>query len=1181
MHTNSRQRTSSGNSSLANINNQKAALTHAYLELSRELSSSEIKVVGNYTLGPTIGEGTYGRVRLATHRILGVRVAVKQIPKGQDLLPQLTREIHHHRRLHHPHIMQLYEVLATESWVWLVSELCAGGELYEYLVERGTLSESESRRIVGQLVLAIAHCHERGIVHRDLKLENVLLDGQLNVKLGDFGFTREFERGKLLETFCGSTGYAAPEMLQGLKYAGEPVDIWSIGIILYTLLCGELPFDDDDEEVMKRKICHSDIIFPDHVSSEARSLVQMILDRDPTTRPRVHDILAHPWFSKGHGHSGTIPLDHWHDSASSMITGQRHGYFGPATVFEEETFAAGPSHTLTTLTTSGGNLSPLRPPMHTRTGSRSRRTSRPSSTVSGSGHSLPATPTHNVSSSPSVPWIDYLGLLTDSTPAPMTTPMEKALLANLAAMGISTKQMMHSVEMNACDSASATWWMLVQKAKRREGALDPQAVSGAENGLEPAMNAPTANAAFDGFEGAIIEQYGILGAPSPSVGFGDRAASTDDEEAMIMARRNSRVADTNTGSEEYFQMPRRAEARLDEADAKVDRSLSPKHHLDETAYHHDEVSSFQHDISPSHVETSSHHHRTRSGNDGGIANHVGIVAIEGSLDRSGSVKSKASSRKSDPLDKSTDRSKTYLTLQGLLNIGSRRRPSDDRKEVGTEDDGLQTPDNSKSLSASAEGKSPVSGPPSAVKRQNTLSSFNFLSRRRTRDTSREDICQHDELASQPELALDPRSNKLVQMLKDWLKEDHKGDVKETTSAKKSRRRRPAISPQPRTPPTEWASAVASPSQGLGPPNNRHRRSSTKSTSALSSGRSSLDYWRAESRSTRRRSKRHSFGSASTVSVAGLGISRPASAQSVLEGRRRSGEVNGWGTPPPTRMTNGSGMARKHVNSSGLLFDPRVWSAENDVGSHNSGRLTSHKIERTQSSGSERSWRHHNQYPTQHVAHVGRRTSPRVSNFPRHTLGGPLSARKISSASVTVVPEYTPRSPAPPTRPRPRHRPSALAFIPKRLGLSYGHLFRHEADPVVDTAPPAARYVKQPPSFISKSLKACGIEGDDGDWVDIDDGKGGLAGGLGQSSAFWPGMQENNDSTFGNGDSIGAKYRNWIPNAKNNNSHHARGKEETIIADTPTGDAHSGQANNGRSQCLGRIKSVIEEEEEDE
>uniref|UniRef100_V5EXJ8 non-specific serine/threonine protein kinase n=1 Tax=Kalmanozyma brasiliensis (strain GHG001) TaxID=1365824 RepID=V5EXJ8_KALBG len=276
--------------------NQKAALASAYQELGKELASSKLKMVGNYTLQRPIGEGTFGKVRLGLHRLTNTRVAIKQIPKAQSA--SLTREIHHHRRLHHPNVMQLYEVIATEQYIWMVSELCAGGELYDYLVENEVLAEPEARRIFGQLCLAVAYVHSKGIVHRDLKLENILLDERCNVKLGDFGFTREFEAKRLMDTFCGTTGYAAPEMLSGQKYTGAEVDVWSLGVILYALLCGALPFDDDDESVMKDKILRGDFEIPESLSEEAHNLVTSILQQDPTKRPSIHSILTHPWFMK-------------------------------------------------------------------------------------------------------------------------------------------------------------------------------------------------------------------------------------------------------------------------------------------------------------------------------------------------------------------------------------------------------------------------------------------------------------------------------------------------------------------------------------------------------------------------------------------------------------------------------------------------------------------------------------------------------------------------------------------------------------------------------------------------------------------------------------------------------------------------------------------------------------------
>ncbi|KAJ3738718.1 Pkinase-domain-containing protein [Lentinula detonsa] len=275
--------------------NQKAHLANAYNELGKELSSHKMRVIGNYTLGRVIGEGAYGKVRIGTHRLTSARVAIKQIPKSMSA--SLTREIHHHRQLHHPHVTQMYEVIATESSIWIVTELCSGGELFDYLTEKGRLSEDETRFLFGQLCLAVAYLHEKGIVHRDLKLENVLLDERCRVKLGDFGFTREFERGVLMDTFCGTTGYASPEMLQGKKYLGAEVDIWSLGVILYVLLTGMLPFDDDDEQIMRDKVILGEFEDPEWLSEDARDLMKNILQKEPSKRLTIPQILEHPWFT--------------------------------------------------------------------------------------------------------------------------------------------------------------------------------------------------------------------------------------------------------------------------------------------------------------------------------------------------------------------------------------------------------------------------------------------------------------------------------------------------------------------------------------------------------------------------------------------------------------------------------------------------------------------------------------------------------------------------------------------------------------------------------------------------------------------------------------------------------------------------------------------------------------------
>ncbi|GAA99403.1 uncharacterized protein L969DRAFT_399840 [Mixia osmundae IAM 14324] len=277
----------------------KTQLNHAYQELGNQLCSTGFKTVGNYSLGRVIGEGTYGKVRLAIHRLTSVKCAIKQIPRS-FAPPMLTREIHHHRRLHHPHVLKLYEIVATESSIWLVTELCEGGELFDYLVERGRLSNSETRRLFGQLALGVGYLHMQNVVHRDLKLENILLDGKCNIKIADFGFGREFEQRKLMDTYCGTTGYAAPEMIAGKKYTGPEVDVWSMGVILYSLLCGSLPFDDDEEAVVKLLISKGQYDLPDWLNDDARGLIQGILKVEPRDRLTITQILSHPWFTSNY-----------------------------------------------------------------------------------------------------------------------------------------------------------------------------------------------------------------------------------------------------------------------------------------------------------------------------------------------------------------------------------------------------------------------------------------------------------------------------------------------------------------------------------------------------------------------------------------------------------------------------------------------------------------------------------------------------------------------------------------------------------------------------------------------------------------------------------------------------------------------------------------------------------------
>ncbi|KAJ5157516.1 uncharacterized protein N7482_008616 [Penicillium canariense] len=296
-------------------------LANSYNELLEEFSSKDLRSVGNYSVGRLIGKGSFGKVYLASHKLTnGSKVVLKSSSKEDT---NLAREIHHHRQFLHPHIARLYEVVVTESLVWLVLEYCPGmidwkaqfgqgwkdkceltglsigDELYNYLLRHGPLPVDKVKRIFTQLVGAVAYVHSKSCVHRDLKLENILLDKHENVKLCDFGFTREYEgKASYLQTFCGTICYSAPEMLKGEKYAGEKVDVWSLGIILYALLAGELPYDDDDDQITKNRILSEAPTYNDKFPDDAKALINLLLSKRPLIRPSLDEILAHPFLAE-------------------------------------------------------------------------------------------------------------------------------------------------------------------------------------------------------------------------------------------------------------------------------------------------------------------------------------------------------------------------------------------------------------------------------------------------------------------------------------------------------------------------------------------------------------------------------------------------------------------------------------------------------------------------------------------------------------------------------------------------------------------------------------------------------------------------------------------------------------------------------------------------------------------
>ncbi|KAA3456063.1 SNF1-related protein kinase catalytic subunit alpha KIN10 [Gossypium australe] len=257
-------------------------------------------VLSNYKLGKTLGIGSFGKVKIAEHSSTGYKVAIKILNrrkiKNMEMEEKVRREIKILRLFMHPHIIRLYEVIETATDIFVVMEYVKSGELFDYIVEKGRLQEDEARNFFQQIISGVEYCHRNMVVHRDLKPENLLLDSKCNVKIADFGLSNIMRDGHFLKTSCGSPNYAAPEVISGKLYAGPEVDVWSCGVILYALLCGTLPFDDENIPNLFKKIKGGIYTLPSHLSPGARDLIPRMLVVDPMKRMTIPEIRQHPWF---------------------------------------------------------------------------------------------------------------------------------------------------------------------------------------------------------------------------------------------------------------------------------------------------------------------------------------------------------------------------------------------------------------------------------------------------------------------------------------------------------------------------------------------------------------------------------------------------------------------------------------------------------------------------------------------------------------------------------------------------------------------------------------------------------------------------------------------------------------------------------------------------------------------
>ncbi|KAK2950859.1 putative CBL-interacting protein kinase 23 [Blattamonas nauphoetae] len=269
---------------------------------SKSDSNHQLLKVNKYYIGPTLGEGTFGKVKQCKNSLTGELLAMKIIDKEKVLkhhmADQLKREISLMKKLRHENIIRMHEVLTSKSKVFIVLELAQGGELFQKIADSGRFDEKTSRYYFQQLIRGVDFCHQNGICHRDLKPENLLLDEKGVLKITDFGLCALSDADNvLLKTQCGTPNYTAPEILIGGQYDGKPTDVWSCGIILFVMLAGYLPFEEDNNIELFRKIKKAEFEYPSYFPAQPKQIINKILDPNPATRMTIADIKQEPWFT--------------------------------------------------------------------------------------------------------------------------------------------------------------------------------------------------------------------------------------------------------------------------------------------------------------------------------------------------------------------------------------------------------------------------------------------------------------------------------------------------------------------------------------------------------------------------------------------------------------------------------------------------------------------------------------------------------------------------------------------------------------------------------------------------------------------------------------------------------------------------------------------------------------------
>lgn len=283
---------------------------------NNEFSEPKLPIsLEQYIIIRTLGKGSCSKVQLAKHRTNGELVAIKMIQKENFIKSRrhqerLRREVRILSLLQHPFIVSLKGVVETKDTVYIVMEYASGGELFDYISNHPSITEQEIRRLFRQILSAIYYCHLNNIIHRDLKLENLLLDENDNIKIIDFGFGNVFGHSIHLNTFCGSPYYAAPEMISGRPYHGPEVDVWSLGVVLYVLFAKRLPFEDLNTISLYQKITTGDFTFPLSIPEGCQYLIINMLSPNPNSRYTMHQVLTHPWVNTGYKYPPDPKISH-------------------------------------------------------------------------------------------------------------------------------------------------------------------------------------------------------------------------------------------------------------------------------------------------------------------------------------------------------------------------------------------------------------------------------------------------------------------------------------------------------------------------------------------------------------------------------------------------------------------------------------------------------------------------------------------------------------------------------------------------------------------------------------------------------------------------------------------------------------------------------------------------------